>query len=250
MSLIDELTELVPDPERGRRFSERFRAGLADCAPGGRMRLDGIARWLQEVAYGDVEDAGLHFKAVWVVRRTRLRVRRFPRFAERCTAVTFCSGFGRMWAERRTSILVDGEEQPAVEAVSLWVHLEPGSWRPMVFSDAELDVYGEAAGGRRVSARLRHPPPNGAPEVARWCFRACDCDIAGHINNAVYLQVLEELMLLGEAGSEPAALDVEIEYRTPAQPGETLVLADGARRWIAASDGTVHASAVLQVSSR
>jgi acyl-ACP thioesterase len=245
VDFADTLTELTPVPGRGRVFSAPFRPGLADCAPGGRIRLDGLARWLQEVAYADVEDAGLQFSAVWVVRRTRMSVRRFPRFAHRCAAHTFCSGLGRMWAERRTTIVIDDDPAPAVEAVSLWVHLEPESWRPMAFSEAELAVYGEAAGARRISARLRHPAPADAPEAARWCFRACDCDIAGHVNNAAYLQVLEEQMLLGPGRGEPGPLELEIEYRTPAQPGEKQVLADGPRRWIAAADGQVHAAAIL-----
>ena len=41
------------------------------------------------------------------------------------------------------------------------------------------------------------------------------------------------------------AIDVELEFRTPAQPGEHAVLRDGARRWVVAGDGTVHASFLL-----
>ena len=75
-------TEIVPPPRRGRVFTSGARAGLADCAPSGRIRLDALARWLQDVAYDDVEDAGVAGAAVWVVRRTRLRVARFPRFLD------------------------------------------------------------------------------------------------------------------------------------------------------------------------
>lgn len=237
------LSEMVPRPDRVRTFALPYRAGLSDCAPGGRLRLDGLARWLQEVAYADVEDAGLHFAAVWVVRRTRIRVRRFPRFAERCDAVTFCSGIGRMWAERRTSVTAGNAAEPDIEAVSLWVHLDPDTRRPSPFTEAELAVYGVGLPDRRLSARLRHPGPDGAVEVAHWQFRAIDCDIAGHVNNACYLQVLEEELLSRER--EPATLDLEIEYRVPAQPGEQRVLADGPRRWIMTPDGEVHASAIM-----
>ena len=164
---IEALSELVPAPERGRVFERSMRPGLADCAPSGRIRLDGIARWLQDVAYADVEDAGLAQSAVWVVRRTRICVSRFPRFAEHFAVRTFCSGLGRMWAERRTTIASPDDRGAAVEAVSLWVHLDPASWRPMPFSDEEVAAYGDAAGGRRVSARLRHPPPAAdAPRTA------------------------------------------------------------------------------------
>jgi acyl-ACP thioesterase len=241
-------TEFVPLPERGRVFTGATRPGLAECAPSGRIRLDALARWLQDIAYDDVEDAGVAEAAVWVVRRTRIRVARFPRFGERFGLKTFCSGFGRAWAERRTTIVSvvdegrDPAAVPAVEAVSLWVHLDPASRRPAPLTPREFEIYGEAAAGRRVTARLRHQPPNSAAETQRWTFRATERDLAGHINNAAYWQPLEE-ELLGRG--EPDRIDVEMEFRNAAQPGEKLVLADGGRRWIVGGDGDIHASVVL-----
>jgi len=240
-------SELVAPPARGRVFVQSVRPGLADCAPSGRIRLDALARWLQDVAYADVEDAGLADSAVWVVRRTRLLVRRFPRFAEHFSVSTFCSGLGRMWAERRTTIHADPRSsapEPAVEAVSLWVHLDPASGRPAPFAAAELAAYGDGAAGRRISARLRHPAPASTADARPWRFRATECDIAGHVNNAAYFQPLEEELL--ERAEQPSRLDVEIEYRTPAQPGEKLILRDGARRWIASADGETHASLAVR----
>ena len=254
---VDELTEIVPAPDHGRVFSRAARPGLADCAPSGRIRLDGLARWLQDIAYADVEDAGLAFHAVWVVRRTRMRIRRFPRFAEHFQLHTFCSGLGRMWAERRTRILrfEPGEEadvsvtapgEADVEAVSLWVHLDPTSWRPRPFTPRELAIYSDVLPDRTITARLRHPAPNGARELDRVRFRASDCDLAGHVNNAAFWQALEEELLAAEGEQPLGALDVEMEYRTPAQPGEKLILARADRRWITAADAEVHASAQLR----
>lgn len=236
------LTELIPPPRNGRLFAGEARAGLADCAPSGRARLDALARWLQDVAYADVEDAGVAEAAVWVVRRTRIAVARFPRFGERCALRTFCSGFGRAWAERRTTIAPADHDGPAVEAVSLWVHLDPSSMQPAPLTPKELEVYGDAAAGRRVRARLHHPaPPAGGPRRS-WTFRATECDLAGHVNNAAYWQPLEEELL---TTADPQWTDVEMEFRNPAQPGEKLILRDGERRWIVSGDGDMHASAVL-----
>jgi acyl-ACP thioesterase len=236
------ISELVPRPQEGRVFEQVFRPGFGDCAPSGRLRLDAVARWLQDVAYADVADAELEDRAVWVVRRTRIRVRRFPRFGQGYSVATFCSGLGRMWAERRTSIACLGAGDGDVEAVTLWIHLDPSNWRPIPLSEDEAAVYGAAAGERRVTARLRHPLPSGEEQRAAWSFRATELDIAGHINNAAYWQPLEE-ELLGHA--EPERVDAEVEYRGPAQPGAKLLLRDGARRWITGADGEIHASILL-----
>ena len=224
-----------------RAFSQPRQPGFADCAPSGRVRLDALACWLQDVAYADVQDAGLAQAAVWVVRRTRIRVNRFPRFGEHFALTTFCSGIGRMWAERRTDIVGEGSAggaPPHVEAVSLWVHLDPEHWRPSPVTQAEMDTYGGMP-SRKVSARLRHPTPAGTEGGSEWVFRATECDIADHVNNAAYWQPLEEELLAGE---DPAALDVEIEYRTPAQPGAKRVVSNGSYRWIVGDGDELHAS--------
>ena len=235
------MQDLVAAPERGRVFIEPpLRPGLADCTPTGRVRLDALARFVQDIAYADADDVGLSQNSAWVVRRTRMRVARFPRFGERLELATFCSGIGRMWAERRTSISGDGAGE--AEIVSLWVHLDPISGRPTPITEAELAVWAESAAGRKVTARLRHPAPGDDVECSAWRFRATECDLAGHINNAAYLQPLEEELL---RDGELDAIDVEIEYRSPSQPGDKLVLRHGARRWIVSPDGETHASLIV-----
>jgi acyl-ACP thioesterase len=239
------LSELVAPPEGGRVFTQERRPGLGDCAPSGRIRLDALARWLQDVAWADVDDAGLAGHAVWVVRRTRMSVMCFPRFGERFRVATFCSGLGRMWAERRTTITPLDGGASCVEAVSLWVHLDPAGRRPTPVTQDEIEAYGPAAAGRRVSARLRHPAPEAGAQRGSWTFRASECDIAGHINNAAYWHPIEEELL---STRDPESIDVEIEFRTPSQPGEVLVLRDGRLRWIVGSDGEAYASIVMAES--
>ncbi len=237
---VSAFDELVAHPGAGRRFEQSVTAGLADAAPSGRVRLDALARWLQDVALADVVDAGLGETALWVVRRTRLSVSRFPRFSETATVSTFCSGIGRMWAQRRTTVASAGGG--LVEAVALWVHLDPVSLRPIPFSARELEIYSASAAGREVKARLRHPGPPEDAASRPWHFRSTELDVADHINNAAYWAVLEDELL---AGAEPSAIDVELEFRSPTQPGEHAVRSAGAQRWIVAADGAVHASFLL-----
>ncbi len=236
--------ELLAPVPGVRTFTQARRPGFADCAPSGRTRLDALACWLQDVAYADVEDAGLACAAVWVVRRTRICVSRFPRFGERFELTTFCSGLGRMWAERRTDVVSPDGDGADVRAVSLWVHLDAEQLRPAPLTAAEVQTYGGAPTERRVSARLRHPvaPAAGAAEW-RWAFRATECDLAHHVNNAAYWQPIEEELL---AAADPERIDVELEYRVPAQPGEKRVLAVGDRRWIVGADGELHATICIR----
>lgn len=225
-------------PTAGRIYRHVPQLGLADVAPGGRVRLDALARWLQDAAWADVVDSGLANDGVWVVRRLALHVARFPRFGEAAVVETSCSGVGRLWAERASTVRADGGG--LVEAVALWVHLDPSGARPRPLPDGFDAVYGAAAGGRRVKARLRQPAaaPAGAQQRP-WRFRAAELDLAGHVNNAAYWQVLEEELMGAEP---PTGVTYEIEHRTAGAAGEAAVLRAGAQRWIAAADGTVLAT--------
>src|SRR4051795_10255665 len=148
-----DLSEIVPVPPVGRIFEQRLRAGIADAAPSGRVRLDAIARWVQDLAYADVEDAAVLAESAWVVRRMRIRAHSFPRFGDHVEALTFCSGYGRLWAERRVDFR---SENGHVEVTGVWVHLSPQTRMPVPMPPS-FELYAESAQGRKVKARLRHP---------------------------------------------------------------------------------------------
>ena len=215
-----------------------MRPGIADADGSGRCRLDAMARWLQDIAYADLVDAGFEGRGAWIVRRTRIRVDTFPHFGEEILSRTFCSGIGRFSAERRTSIR---GESAAVETVSLWICLDPERRRPMGFPPEFLSIYEESAGGRDANVRLRHPDPPEGADRSTSIFRASEMDPAGHINNSHYWTPVEEELA---AGQEPERIDAEVEFRDPAMPGEVALLRDGSSLWIAGAEGTVHASIV------
>ena len=141
-------------------------------------------------------------------------------------------------AERRST--VRGDEGGLVEAVALWVHLDPVSARPRPMPKGFESVYAPSAAGRHVRARLRHrgEPRDGLP-AAPWRFRAADLDLADHVNNAVYWQVLEEDLA---TNGVPEPFDAEIEHRAPADVGEAAILRDADMLWIADSSGEILAT--------
>jgi acyl-ACP thioesterase len=218
-------TELVDEPGVGRVFERSLLPGIADAGPDGRVRLDAIARWLQDAAYADLLDSGVEDEGVWIVRRARMRVDHFPRFGDPVTVRTFCSGLGRFSAERRTSVR---SASAAVEAVALWVWIDLETGRPKRFESEFLALYEPSAAGRDAPTRLRHEQPPDDCERRPWSFRATDEDIAGHINNSHYWAPLEEEL----AAAPPESIDVEIEYREPMLPGPVQLLRAPGWLWI------------------
>ena len=235
-------TELLPVPPRGRRYTAAYQVRLADADPRGLARLDGIARFLQDVASEDAADSGLDQSFGWFVRRTLLVVGRPPVLAETVHLTTFCTGTGRSWAERRTSLVGDGGA--SVEAVSLWIQVDLASGRPAALGQQFEERYGEAAGGRRVSSRLALPGPPSDAAVRPWSVRATDLDVFGHVNNDSHWPILEEV-LAGPSFDRVGR--AEIEYLAPidrSTPVELLVapLDAGVGAWLTA-DGRVHTAA-------
>ena len=201
------------------------------------MRLDAVARYLQDVGNDDAVDAIGDDAAAWVVRRTTVTVTQFPRFRETLTLTTWASGVGSRWAERSTSIV--GSDGGAIDATALWVHVDLSTGRPKALP-AEFDrQYGESAAGRSVSARLTHEsPPTDARGVA-WPLRFTDFDVLGHVNNAVYWAMVEEFLDLR------APTTVEVEYRGGIDRDQQVeVISAPGALWMTA-DGAVAATAVV-----
>jgi acyl-ACP thioesterase len=238
------MTDLVERPASGRVFEGVRRVRLADVSPAGRLRLDAAARFLQDLSADDTADAALPDAEAWVVRKTVIDVVAFPRYLEPLGLATWCSGTGSHWAERRISIV--GEQGGAIEAATTWVHFDAASGRPSRIPAGFDEIYGEAAGGRRVKARLDHPDlPDGARDGFAWPLRFTDFDVLGHVNNAACWQIVEEAM--SSRRELRAPLRAEVQHRTAIERGATVevAVADAAGElclW-ATADGTLAVTA-------
>ncbi|HEV7759953.1 MAG TPA: acyl-ACP thioesterase domain-containing protein, partial [Acidimicrobiales bacterium] len=230
--MLDE--PLAPLPEKGRVFRTERRVRLADAGPSERMRFDAFARFLQDIGNDDTADSGLDDLGggVWVVRRAVVDVLVPPRWGEWLELATWCAGTGGRWAERRLTIR--GEDGGHVETSTLWVHLHPETLAPARLPDAFLEIYGEAAGGRRVSASHWLYAPAGwrtgtiTGERVAWPLRAVDYDVMRHVNNAAYWAAVEE-MLAATPGQGPhprrgQPVRAILEYGPGIAPGSAVDL--------------------------
>ena len=101
MATVAEPFEFVALGDVGRRYAEEYLIRLGDADEQGQLRLDGAARFLQDVATDDWTDTGVASSDVWVVRRTTMRLvegARWPRYLDRVTITTWCGGSGAAWA--------------------------------------------------------------------------------------------------------------------------------------------------------
>jgi acyl-ACP thioesterase len=205
---------LAPRPAAGRVFETAVTVRFADTDPSGRLRLDALARILQDAGNDDFLDAGADPLSPWVARRSEVVVGdRWPRLGERSTLATWCGGLGGRWAERRTSL------PGGVEVATLWVHLGPDG-RPARVPAWFVDVWGAAAGGRTVGTRLRLGGPSPAAAGRPWALRSTDFDVMGHVNNTVPWAAVEDEC--ARHGIEPR--HVEVEWPGAIDPGDEVTL--------------------------
>jgi acyl-ACP thioesterase len=221
-----------------RRFHTTRSIGLSDIDRDGRLRLDVVARYLQDVASEDVTDVGRPpSKHFWVVRRTELDV--VEPFADDLSVEleTWASGIAPTAASRRYTLR--GSHGGYIEAESVWIHLDR-DLRPLRLDKGFLEIYGPSTEGRRASTRLTLPPPTVAPD-RDWPLRVVDVDRLGHVNNAAYWAPVEELW----AGRLGGRLHAVLEYRKPIDLGERVQIAhEGDLLWLVV-DGEVRSAARL-----
>ena len=205
--------EMVGRPVDGRTFSGQRRVRLGDCSPGGRLRLDATARYLQDFSDDDTRDVGLS-QMTWVVRRTVIDVRKFPTYLESVDMLTWCSGIGSRWAERRVDI------GNSISAATLWVHLDGETLRPVTPPEVFDEIFSPSTGGRTVSSRLTLAPGPTDLDLVPWPTRFTDFDVMNHINNAIAFALVEEVLARRRDLREP--LRVEVEYRSSIDRGVEL----------------------------
>jgi acyl-ACP thioesterase len=206
-------------PTEARSYVSRRRVRLSDMDAAGRVRLDAVARFLQDAAIDDVEETGWGIPDhLWVIRKIRIDVVA-PLLRDRAVEIaTWCSGVAAIAAGRRWS--VQGDAGGRLEIDSVWIHLGPDQ-RPARIG--EFGPYSAAAGGRPVSTRLELPDPPADAARAPWALRSTDLDANGHVNNAVYWQAVEDR---GQReGLNPSSPHrAELDYREPIDLDDDLGL--------------------------
>jgi acyl-ACP thioesterase len=212
----------VPAPTTGRTFRVSYKIRLSDADATGRLRLDSVARFLQDAAIDDVGETGWGApEHLWVLRAVRVDVLE-PFLADEVVAiVTWGSSFSALAAGRRWSL--SGDAGGSIEVDSTWIHLGPDA-RPARIGEG-FDDYAEAAQGRVTSTKLTLAPPAHDRDRRVWQLRSTDIDRMGHVNNAAYWAAVEQR--LHEVGLDARRrLCARLDYRHPIDLGEKVELVE------------------------
>jgi len=211
----------VAPPSSGRTFTVHRNVRLADMDGEGRLRLDAIARYLQDAAIDDVRETGWGLPDhLWFIRRVEIEIDAPFLDDTSVELVTWSSGMAAIAAGRRWSL--HGDAGGHAEVDSVWIHLGPDG-RPARIES--FGVYADAAGGRRVSTKIELPtPPSAAPTFA-WPLRSTDIDLHDHVNNAVHWQAVED-RLTARGFDLRGPLSARLDYGDPLSLGDAVELAE------------------------
>ena len=208
-------------------FASGYRVRFDEAGADGRIRTSSLLRYAQDIAWRHSEDLGFDRNWYtdrgrwWVVRSVELEVLAPVAMGRTLRVATAVTGHRRIWARRRGEFRLADATLAAVVTTD-WVIVDvrgrimriPGDFGD-AFPNVELD--GDI---------IRVTPPLPPPDASRLTLRVRprDIDLMGHVNNAVYLDWLEEAVA---AAGDPAATTalpryMAIEYAASAELGETL----------------------------
>jgi len=177
------------DAARSVRFDE--------CARDGRMRAAAILRHAQDLAWQHSERleygrAWYEARGVgWVVRSIDMVLDEMPRANAALVGTTALVGFRHVMARRRTRIFT-GEGRVAADAIIDWV-MTDAAGKPTRFP-AEFEPFVASIGATFAPTKVGTPATESPLLKTTIALRAADVDPLGHINNAAWLEVVDEAL--------------------------------------------------------
>jgi acyl-ACP thioesterase len=209
------------------RIEQPYRVRFDECGADGTLRSSGYLRYAQEMAWIHSERAGFDRdwytarSLTWLVRCLELDLLEPIGDGDTIRASTEVVGFRRVWARRRSEFMGAADDRIRAVALTDWVLLGPKG--PMTAPPELQDRFETPLvpfAPRRVPAV---PVPADVHDVS-FGVRRRDVDPLGHVNNATYLDYLEEVVAGADGERDLALLPrrYRLEYLVAAEPGTRL----------------------------
>ena len=207
-------------------FLAGYRVRFDEAGPDGRLRTSALLRYAQDIAWRHSEQLGFDrawYQARslgWVVRGCELEVSAPIPIGHMLRVSTAVVGHRRIWARRMGAChLADG--RTAATVTTDWVLLDARNRIVRIPAD-----FGLAFANPEVSSEIVRvaPPVDAAVAVTELRVRPSDLDPLDHVNNAVYVDWLEEALEAAgwRLASEAVPRSYRLEYLASAARGDTL----------------------------
>lgn len=207
-------------------YSKEFIIGQDAVDRFGRLKPSRLLLMAQQVSGEHSDLLGLTYEELarrglfWAVIRNRLQVTRLPREGETIRMETWPLPTTRT-AYPRSTVAFDADGNELFRTMSLWILMRFDSRDMVLPSKSGVTVEGTVRGLELASPRSLavRPMSNQLERTVRFT----DLDRNGHMNNARYLEWVDDLLPSGFHQSHPIG-DVTLCYVNEAREGQSLTV--------------------------
>jgi len=206
------------------RIERSYRVRFDEAGPDGQLRASGYLRYAQDLAWIHSETAGFGrdwyaaHGLTWLARAIELEIDAPVTYGAELDVTTQLAGFRRVWARRLTDFRLHGKAGSIAQAITDWVLINANG-RPVRPPPGVIEVFGSDLADFSP-LRLPAQPPRAEAIRVESTVRRGEVDPLGHLNNAAYLDYLDEHYLdVGRHAALPEKRRYQIEFVAPAAPG-------------------------------
>ncbi|ORM32181.1 acyl-ACP thioesterase domain-containing protein [Williamsia sp. 1135] len=237
--------------EQARFYEANYRVRTGDIDQEMRLRLDGLSRYLQDIANDNIEATEFHTSdPYWIVRRTVIDVIRPISWPGDVTLQRWCGALSTRWTNMRVRVTSthqtnrfnpEPREDGLIETEAFWINVNDKGL-PTRLSDSAFDLLSQSAQEHRLKWKSMNTAS--APETTdsdrNHVLRATDFDPFKHLNNAAYWAAVED-ELLDHPDLVEGPHRAVIEYLRAIAPESTVTIkrervSDQLRMWLIVED--------------
>jgi acyl-ACP thioesterase len=248
---VDLKTPLRDLPDDGYVYSTAWKMLTSDIDRRRQLRLDGVARYIQEVGAEQLIDAGFdHVHPHWIVQRTVIDVLAPMTWPTDITFHRWCSAISLRWCTMR--VRLDSPDGGRIETEGFWINMNKETLTPSLMDEEFFNRLATTTDEHRLKWRAWLPGPVGSDaESAPFALRHSDIDIFDHVTNTAYWHGIHEVTARYQHIACPPYRAV-VEYRRPIALGDTVIIrhqADGdlVRCWFCVGDDVRAAGLVTRL---
>ena len=234
-----------------RTFNRPFQVRQYECDAYSHLHNSNYVRYMQEAAFEASSDAGYdlaRYNAIghhWIIRESEIEYLKPVFYNENVEVKTWISDFRRVTSRRAYEFYRQPENELVAKAYSDWVYLNSQTGLPArIPASMQYDFYPEGIPQRfpnRQPFPLASQPPTGVFSHQRKVTWR-EIDLAHHVNNAVYLDYLDDagnevlkaydwsFRRMEQAGFAIVIRRNQIQYNQPAMLDDVLTIST----WVSA----------------